>query len=111
MKRRDFLKAAGVAAVGLAAGGALNLAKAFAQAPVVGSQRVIKTAEGAGSHAKVYFTKHIDAEHLIKLYDLINESIYGKVAIKLHTGEKHGPTFCRASWSKRCSSKSPTAPS
>ena len=53
MKRRDFLKAAGVAAVGLAAGGVLNLDKAFAQAPVVGSQRVIKTADGAGSHAKV----------------------------------------------------------
>ena len=30
MKRRDFLKAAGFAAVGLAAGGALNLDKAFA---------------------------------------------------------------------------------
>ena len=93
MKRRDFLKAAGVAAVGLAAGGALNLDKAFAQAPVVGSQRVIKTADGAGSHAKVYFTKHIDGEHLIKLYNLINESINGKVAIKLHTGEKHGPNI------------------
>ena len=67
--------------------------KEFAQAPVIGSQRVSKNAEGAGSHAKVYFTKHIDAEHLIKLYDLINESIYGKVAIKLHTGEKHGPNI------------------
>ena len=69
------------------------MAKAFAQAPVIGSQRVSKNAKGAGSHAKVYFTKHIDAEHLIKLYDLINESIYGKVAIKLHTGEKHGPNI------------------
>ena len=64
----------------------------FAQAPVVGCKRVAKT-DKAGSHAKVYFTKHIDAEHLIKLYDLINESIYGKVAIKLHTGEKHGPNI------------------
>ena len=84
----------------------------IAQAPVVGCKRVAKT-DNAGSHAKVYFTKHIDAEHLIKLYNLINESIYGKVAIKLHTGEKHGPapTFCRASWSKHCSSKSLTAPS
>ena len=64
----------------------------FAQAPVVGCKRVAKT-DNAGSHAKVYFTKHIDAEHLIKLYDLINESIYGKIAIKLHTGEKHGPNI------------------
>ena len=64
----------------------------FAQAPVVGCKKVSAN-DNAGSHAKVYFTKHIDAEHLIKLYDLINESIYGKVAIKLHTGEKHGPNI------------------
>ncbi len=93
MTRRDFLKTAGAAAVGLATGGLMSMDKVFAQAPVVGSQRVVKAAEGAGSHAKVYFTKHIDAEHLIKLYDLINEAIYGKVAIKLHTGEKHGPNI------------------
>ncbi len=62
------------------------------QAPVVGSKNV--TGENySGSAAKVYFTKSIDADHLIKLYNLINENIYGKVAIKLHTGEKHGPNI------------------
>ena len=62
------------------------------QAPVVGSKNV--TGENySGTAAKVYFTKVIDAEHLIKLYRLINENIYGKVAIKLHTGEKHGPNI------------------
>lgn len=63
----------------------------FAQAPVIGSRRV--TQEAAGTHAKVYFTRHIDASHLIALYRLINEAIYGKVAIKLHTGEKNGPNI------------------
>ncbi len=63
----------------------------FPQAPVVGCKRV--TGEGEGSRAKVYFTKHIDAEHLIQLYKFINDAIYGKVAIKLHTGEKHGPNI------------------
>ena len=63
----------------------------FKQAPVVGSKRV--DAEASGTKAKVYFTRTIDAEHLIKLYNLINENIYGKVAIKLHTGEKHGPNI------------------
>lgn len=63
----------------------------FAQAPVVGSKRV--AGEGDGSRAKVYFTKHIDAAHLIQLYRLINDSIYGRTAIKLHTGEKHGPNI------------------
>ena len=63
----------------------------FKQAPVVGSKRVDTGAPG--TKAKVYFTRSIDAEHLIKLYNLVNENIYGKVAIKLHTGEKHGPNI------------------
>ena len=60
--------------------------------PLVGSRNVtgIKT---EGSRAKVYFTSHIDAEHLIRLYEKINSEIYGKVAIKLHTGEKNGPNI------------------
>ena len=62
------------------------------QAPVVGSKNVTGT-NYTGSAAKVYFTKTIDAEHLIKLYNMINENIFGKVAIKLHTGEKHGPNI------------------
>ncbi|MCR5833356.1 MAG: DUF362 domain-containing protein [Selenomonadaceae bacterium] len=62
------------------------------QAPVVGSKNVTGT-DYQGSAAKVYFTKTIDTAHLIKLYKLINENIYGKVAIKLHTGEKNGPNI------------------
>lgn len=42
---------------------------------------------------KFFFSPIIDAEHLIKLYNLVNSEIYGKVAIKLHTGEKHGPNI------------------
>ena len=64
----------------------------FKQAPVIGSTYLQKN-DGNGSSAKVYFTKHIDAEHLIKLYETINEGIYGKVAIKIHTGEPHGPNI------------------
>ena len=60
----------------------------YKQAPVIGSRRVDESAEG--SRAKVYFTRVIDAAHLISLYTRINDAIYGKVAIKLHTGEKHG---------------------
>lgn len=39
------------------------------------------------------FHETYDAEHLIRLYERINESIYGKTAIKLHTGEQHGPNI------------------
>ena len=62
------------------------------QAPVIGSKNVTGT-DYKGSAAKVYFTKKIDAEHLIKLYKMIDENIFGKVAIKLHTGEKNGPNI------------------
>jgi uncharacterized Fe-S center protein len=72
----------------------------MAQAPVVGSVKVEKGSHQVGSVAKVYYTKHLDAAHLIKLYDKINEGIYGKVAIKLHTGEKHGPNILPREWVK-----------
>ena len=62
------------------------------QAPVIGSKNVTGT-NYSGSAAKVYFTKKIDAEYLIKLYKMIDENIFGKVAIKLHTGEKNGPNI------------------
>ena len=88
--RREFMKLAGAAAVGAMAGTLGD--RVMAQAPVIGSREV--AVDGAvGSRAKVYFTKHIDADHLIELYDRISEGIYGKVAVKLHTGEKHGPNI------------------
>ncbi len=43
--------------------------------------------------SKVYFTRELTPEALVKLYKLVNADISGKVAIKLHTGEKHGPNI------------------
>ena len=91
LSRRDFFKLAGVTAAGVALSG-VGLTDLLAQAPVVGAADVTGKAT-AGSRAKGYFTKHIDAAHLIQLYDKINEGIYGKIAVKLHTGEKHGPNI------------------
>lgn len=62
------------------------------QAPVIGSKNVTGV-DVPGSRAKVFFTPVIDAEHLFKLYRRVNEGIYGRTAIKLHTGEKHGPNI------------------
>jgi len=103
--RRDLLKMAGVAAVGAAVGKfaltdaavkAVQAEKVSAekiiQAPVVGCKNVTGT-NFSGTTSKVYFTKNIDAEHLIQLYQKINSDISGKVAIKLHTGEPHGPNI------------------
>jgi hypothetical protein len=41
----------------------------------------------------VFFTKDISANGLLNIYSTINERITGKVAIKLHTGEPHGPNI------------------
>lgn len=60
--------------------------------PVIGSKRVDGKSV-SGSVAKVYFSPVIDAASLIKLYNLVNEGIYGKVAIKVHTGEPDGPNI------------------
>ncbi|MDO5537873.1 MAG: DUF362 domain-containing protein [Desulfovibrionaceae bacterium] len=60
--------------------------------PVIASKNVTGT-DAPGTRAKVYFTSRIDAAHLLKLYAKISEGIYGKVAIKLHTGEKNGPNI------------------
>ena len=94
ISRRDFVKLAGSAAVGAALSASIGgVEKVIAQAPVIGSTDVTGGASTVGSTAKVYFTKQIDADHLIRLYDKIDEGIYGKVAIKLHTGEQHGPNI------------------
>ena len=108
LTRRDFLKLAGTAAVSAAAFSLPDFGRVYAQAPVIGS-RQLKAPLAAGSSAKVYFTKHIDAEHFVKLYELVNSEIYGKVAIKMHTGEIGGKTFCRVNLLKPYSSAYPTA--
>ena len=96
--RRDLFKMAGVAAIG-AAVGQFNVAQAASKkviklnaAPVVGSKNVTGQ-KFSGTAAKVFFTDKIDAPHLIKLYNMINGEIYGRVGIKVHTGEPHGPNI------------------
>ena len=99
ISRRDFFKLAGTVAAGAVLSGTIGVNRTtMAQAPVIGSVDVTGEKSSIGSKAKVYFTKHIDANHLIKLYDRISESIYGKVAIKLHTGEKNGPNIIPRPW-------------
>ena len=67
------------------------MTESFKQAPVVGCRRV--PADAPGAKARVYFSRTISAESLLKLYARINEGIYGHTAIKLHTGERHGPNI------------------
>lgn len=43
--------------------------------------------------AKVYFTSNITPDALVDIYQNINQDITGKVAIKWHSGEPHGPNI------------------
>lgn len=42
---------------------------------------------------KVYFIKEITPENVIKMYDLLNKKLKGKVAVKVHSGEKGNQNF------------------
>ncbi len=43
--------------------------------------------------AKVYFTKEITPESLIKIYEAVRKELTGKVAVKISTGEPGGHNF------------------
>lgn len=76
--RRTFLKKSAIALGGVAV---LN---------VTGFGGAVDKTQGK---APVYFTQDISVDGLRKLYAKINDGITGKVAIKLHSGEPHGPNL------------------
>ena len=49
----------------------------------------------------VYFTRELSPEGLHKVYSRIKENMTGRIAIKLHTGEKNGPNIIPSSWVKK----------
>ena len=96
VSRRGFVKMAGMATAALSFSGLLGITTGCAKES--GSSSATKpspanTQATTGDKSKVYFSKNIDAEHLIKLYEKVNGEITGKTAIKLHTGEPHGPNI------------------
>lgn len=51
-----------------------------------------------GNESIVYFTRDLSAEGLKKAYEKVNANLTGKIAVKLHTGEKHGPNILPRPW-------------
>jgi uncharacterized Fe-S center protein len=43
--------------------------------------------------SNVFFTNDISVRGLLKIYSYINSGISGRIGIKLHTGEPHGPNL------------------
>ena len=66
--------------------------------PGTGGNKYLPYDERTGDEAVVYFTRDLSAEGLIKAYEKVNENIKGKVAVKLHTGEAHGPNIIPREW-------------
>ena len=82
------------------------LASTLASAAVLDVHAAQKSPEGAAekplnaARAKVYFTRALSAEGLLKLYARVSGGISGKTALKLHTGEPHGPNIIPREWVK-----------
>ena len=53
-----------------------------------------------GNESIVYFTRDLSAEGLINAYKQVCSNICGKVGVKLHTGEQHGPNIIPRVWVK-----------
>lgn len=64
------------------------------------SSRYIPYAERTGNESIVYFTRDLSPEGMSKVYARVREHIGGRVAIKLHTGEPHGPNIIPPEWVK-----------
>lgn len=50
--------------------------------------------------AKVYFTKEVNKEALIKIYEALNKDLKGKVAVKLHSGEDGNQNYVKPEFVK-----------
>ena len=66
----------------------------------VDGSHYIPMAQRTGKKSVVYFTRDLSAKGLQKIYEKVNQDITGKVAIKLHTGEKNGPNIIPRPWVK-----------
>lgn len=74
---------------------------AMAQAvPVPGTDgnKYVPYEERTGNESIVYFTRNLSAEGLIRAYEQVCANIGGKVGVKLHTGEQHGPNIIPHEW-------------
>lgn len=68
--------------------------------PGSGGNHYIPYKERTGKESVVYFTRDLSAEGLKKIFERVNSPLIGKVAIKLHTGEQHGPNIIPRPWVK-----------
>jgi len=66
-----------------------------------GGDRYIPYDQRTGAESKVYFTRDLSADGLEKIYQRIAHNLTGKIAIKVHTGERNGPNIIPRPWVKQ----------
>ena len=69
--------------------------------PGSGGNRYVPYEERTGGESVVYFTRDLSADGIRKVYERVNAGITGKTAIKLHTGEPHGPNIIPSAWVRK----------
>lgn len=108
MSRRNFVKLAGAALAvaalpgcGMAADTLNEGKEAQVPAAAKNGDTYVPYNERQGNESVVYFTRDLSATGLLKIYDRVSQDLSGKVAVKLHTGEPHGPNIIPRPWVKK----------
>ncbi len=69
--------------------------------PGIGGEKYIPYEERTGAESTVFFTRDLSPEGIEKMFDRVGKNLTGKLAIKLHTGEKNGPNIIPSAWVKQ----------
>ena len=101
MKRKLIILMTAIMAIGTTCF-AQTAATGDRTAPTPGTDggRYVPYEERTGNESIVYFTRKLGPEGLIKAYEQVCAGIGGRVGVKLHTGEQHGPNIIPAEWVK-----------
>lgn len=66
--------------------------------PGKGGEHYVPYSERTGEESVVYFTRDLSAEGLRKIFARVSQPLTGKIGVKLHTGEPHGPNIIPRPW-------------
>ncbi|MBD5560538.1 MAG: DUF362 domain-containing protein [Clostridia bacterium] len=70
------------------------------QQPGTGGDHYVPWEERQGEESVVYFTSDLSPQGLKKITERVSDVLTGKTAVKLHTGEPHGPNIIPPAWVK-----------
>ncbi len=100
MNRRDVISTAVLVGAGVRAATATAAPGSAVAVDPLGSAVNTPMEKRSGKASIVYFTRDLSAAGLLKIYKKISAGLTGRVAIKLHTGEQHGPNIIPREWVK-----------